>query len=74
MNIEYGTEVVDKDGNVLGTVNTVVRNSWTGEISKFMVRRKPPEKDLFVSLEYVLEATDSEIKLSVSLRELNEKE
>ena len=36
MRIEYGAEVVDKNGNLLGTVTTVVRNSWTGEISKFM--------------------------------------
>lgn len=72
MRIEYGAEVVDKNGNLLGTVTTVVRNSWTGEISKFMIRRKPPEKDLFVSPKCVLEATDSEIKLSVSSYELSE--
>jgi hypothetical protein len=74
MNIEYGIKVVDKNGEMLGSVNTVVRNSWTGEISKFMIRRDAPARDIFVSPQFVLEATDSEIKLGVSLNELNEKE
>jgi len=74
MNIKYGTKVIDKNGEVLGSVNTVVRNSWTGEISKFMIQREPSDRNLFVSPQFVLEATDSEIKLDVSLHELNEKE
>lgn len=49
-----------------------MRNTWTGEISKFMVRRKAPERDLFFSTEDVLEATKSKIKLSVSFDELSE--
>jgi len=71
MEIEYGAEVIDRDGKVLGTVNYVIRNSWTGEISKFMVRREPPDRGLLFSLEEVLEAANSKIKLSISLDELN---
>lgn len=72
MEIEYGAEVIDKSGKVLGTVDHLARNTWTGEISKFMVRRKAPERDLFFSIEDVLEATKSKVKVNVSLDELNE--
>ena len=70
MEIGYGATVVDRDGKALGTINHLVRNTWTGEISKFMVRRKAPERDLFLSPQDVLEVTKSEIKLNVSFEEL----
>jgi sporulation protein YlmC with PRC-barrel domain len=69
MNIEYGARVIDRDGKVLGTVDHLVRNTWTGEISKFMVRRKAPDRDLFFSTKDVLEATKSIIKVRVSFGE-----
>ena len=69
MEIEYGAEVIDKNGKVLGTVDHLMRNTWTGEISKFAVRRK--DRDLFFSIEDVLEATKSKVKVNVSLDELN---
>jgi len=72
MEIEYGAEVIDKNGKVLGTVDHLVRNTWSGEISKFMVCRKAPDRDLFFSTEDVLEATKSKVKVNVSLDELNE--
>ena len=45
MQIEYGAEVVDKSGKVLGTINYIIRDTWTGEIRKFMIRKKLPDKD-----------------------------
>ena len=72
MEIDYGSEVIDRDGKVLGTVDYVIRNSWTGEISKFMVRRGQPDRDLLFSLQDVLEAAESKIKVSISLDELTE--
>ncbi len=72
MEIEYGSEVIDRDGKALGTVDYVIRNTWTGEISKFKVRRGPPSRDLLFSLQDVLEATESKIKLGISLNELTE--
>lgn len=72
MEIEYRAEVIDKNGKILGTVDHLVRNTWSGEISKFMVCRKAPERDLFFSIEDVLEATKSNVKVNVSLDELNE--
>jgi len=74
MEIEYGAKVIGRNGNVLGTVGYIIRNSWTGEISKFMVYRQAPKGDLFFSPQDVLEATESEVKLGISLTELNENE
>jgi len=73
MKIEYGAEVVDKNGRVLGTVNYVVRDTWTGGIRKFMVRQEAPNMNLFLSPEDVLEETESKITLRVTLNELGEK-
>jgi sporulation protein YlmC with PRC-barrel domain len=71
MEIEYGAEVTDRNGRVLGTVDHLMHNTWTGEISKFVVRRRAPDKDLFFSVEDVLQATKSKIRLDISLDELS---
>jgi sporulation protein YlmC with PRC-barrel domain len=70
MEIEYGAEVKDKNGKVLGTVNKVIRDSWTGEISKFQVSTELSELDLFISPEDVAEATPSEVKLKIAFEEI----
>ena len=70
MEIEYAAKVIDQKGKALGTVDHLVRNSWSGEITKFMVRREEPDEDLFLSLEDVSETNKSEVKLKVSLEEL----
>ena len=72
MEIEMGCEVIDKNGKVLGTVDYIIRNSWTGEISKFMIRKKLPDKDLMFSPQDVLEATKSKIKVNISINEQGE--
>jgi len=72
MEIEMGCEVIDKNGKVLGTVDYIIRNSWTGEISKFMIRKKLPDKDLMFSPQDVLEATKSRIKVNFSFNEQGE--
>ena len=72
MEIEYGAEVMDRNNKVLGTVDYVIRNTWTGEISKFMVRRKAPDRELFLSPEEVLEVTNTGIRLNISFDELSE--
>jgi sporulation protein YlmC with PRC-barrel domain len=70
MEIEYGAEVKDKNGKVLGTVNSVLRDAWTGEISKFQVSTELTELDLFISPENVAEATPSEVKLKIAFEEI----
>jgi sporulation protein YlmC with PRC-barrel domain len=66
MEIEYGTQVVDRDGKTLGTIDYVIRNSWTGEISKFRVRQNSSENELLLSLGDILEQSDSKIKVNIS--------
>jgi sporulation protein YlmC with PRC-barrel domain len=69
MEIEYGAEVIDKNDEVLGTVDHLIRDSWAGQIRKFMVRQKAPDRDLLFSPQDVLEATKSRIKVSFSSNE-----
>ena len=73
MEVEYGAKVEDQNGNVLGTVDHLARNTLTGEITKFVVRRQAPEKDLFVSSEDVSEVKENKVKLNVSLGELEQR-
>ena len=73
MEVEYGAEVIDKNNKVMGTVDHLAHNTWTGELSKFVVRREAPNEDLFLSPEDVMEATSSKVKLKVSLEELEQR-
>jgi len=69
MEIKAGVKVIDKNGKVVGSVNHLARDGWSGEVKKFIVNRKPPDKDLFFTPEDVLEATDASIKLKIALDE-----
>jgi sporulation protein YlmC with PRC-barrel domain len=69
MEIKPGIQVIDKNGKVVGSVNHLARDGWSGEVKKFIVNRKPPDKDLFLTPEDVLEATDASIKLKIALDE-----
>jgi len=71
MKIEYGTRVIDSQDKVVGEVDFVIRNSWSGEISKFVVRDKSPLDGYIVTTEDVLEETDHGIKLKVSSDKLD---
>ena len=62
--IKSGAEVVDRNAKVLGSVDYLARDTWTGEIAKFIVTRKAPAEDLFLTLEDVLEATETKITLN----------
>ena len=73
MSIEYGAEVIDKNGKALGNVDYVIRNAWTGEISKFRIFLKSTGNEVLLSPEEVLEVTDAKIKLDISSEELKEK-
>ena len=70
MQIEYGARVKDKNGKVLGKVNNIIRDSWTGEISKFQVTTDPTEAGYFIPPDKIDKATPKEIKLKVAIEEL----
>ncbi len=69
MDIEHGAEVIDKNGKRLGTVDRVIRDTYTTEIKKFTVSTDMTDADLFFSPEEVQEATTTAVKLRVALDE-----
>ena len=69
MGIKAGAQVVDRTDKVLGSVNHLARDGWSGEVKKFIVNRKPPDKDLVCTPDDVLEATDRRIRLKIALDE-----
>jgi sporulation protein YlmC with PRC-barrel domain len=69
LEIEYGAKVVDKSGKVLGVVDKVVLDKWSGEIAKFKVNTGKGETDLLISPEDVSEATPSKVKLKIAMDE-----
>ena len=70
MDIDYGAKVIDKNGKVIGTVSRVIRDSWTGEISKFGVTKGKVKDDALISTEDVAEATADKVKLKIALDEV----
>jgi len=72
MELEYGARVIDRNGKLLGTINHLVHDTWTGEIRKCVVRRKAPAEDLFFSPDDVSEANKDTVRLSVSFEELSQ--
>jgi len=69
MAIRAGVQVIDERGKLLGSVNHLARDGWSGEVKKFIVNRKPPDKDLLFTPDDVLEATDSRIRLKIAFDE-----
>jgi sporulation protein YlmC with PRC-barrel domain len=71
MEIDFNATVVDKNGKRLGTVDHIVRDSWSGGIRKFVVRQKDLGNELFLSPDDVAKATNKQVILKLSLEELN---
>jgi len=69
MEIEHGAEVIDKNGKKLGTVDRVIRDTYTTEIAKFTVSSDIADADLFFSPAEVAEATTTTVKLKIALDE-----
>jgi sporulation protein YlmC with PRC-barrel domain len=69
MEISYGAQVIDKKGDILGVVNHIVLDSWTGEMRKFVIRGD--DSDLFVSPADIQQASQGYVKLNVSSDELS---
>lgn len=69
MEIEHGAEVIDKNEKRLGTVDRVIRDTYTTEITKFTVSTDMADADLFFSPEEVQETTTTTVKLKIALDE-----
>jgi sporulation protein YlmC with PRC-barrel domain len=74
MEIEYGALVKDKNNKVLGTVNRVMRDTWTGDVSKFSISTELADADIFYAIENVAEADDKEVKLNITYGESDSEE
>lgn len=72
MDIDYGTKVIDREGNSLGTVVRIIRDSWTGEIRKFSVNQGHPSDEIMFSPKEILGLEKNKIKLNVSKTDLPE--
>ena len=70
MEIEFSAAVVDRNGKHLGTVDHIVRDTWSGDIRKFVVRQKNSGNDLFLSPDDVVKTTNKQVTLNISLEEL----
>lgn len=71
MEIQMGSSVLDKKGAFVGKVDYVIRNSWTGEISKFMVDRPAPHTFFAFTPDDVLDTSDDRVTVAVSLEDLD---
>jgi len=67
MDIKPGVPVVDKNGKALGSVTHLARDTWSGEVKKFIITT--PDKDLFFSTDDVAEASETVIQLKVAIEE-----
>ena len=70
MNLEFGELVEDKNNNILGRIDHIILDTWSGEQRKYVVRRDAPELDIFFSPEHVATTTEEKVKLNVSLEDL----
>jgi sporulation protein YlmC with PRC-barrel domain len=70
MEVEYGAEVYDKNEKLIGKIDYIARDAWTGEVGKFKVSSKKAKIDLLISTDDVLGATPTRVKLGVTLDEL----
>ena len=69
-----GAKVIDRNGKVIGKIDYLIRDIWSGEIKKYMVRREAPDKDIFFSPDDTLEASETEIKLKKLVEEMAEED
>lgn len=69
MEIKYGAEVLDKTGKVVGMIDYIVRDTYTGNIKKFKVNSDLMDADLFYAPEDILESSATHVKLKSSFDE-----
>ena len=63
---QIGAEVKDANGRLLGKIDYVVRDTWSGDIRKYIIYRNPPDEDLSFSPDDVSEVSESFVKLSIT--------
>jgi sporulation protein YlmC with PRC-barrel domain len=69
MEPQFGAEVIDKNGKKLGKISYLIRDTWDGGIKKFIIHRKPPEKDLTFSPQDASEIAETTVTLNIAVEE-----
>ncbi|UCC15917.1 MAG: hypothetical protein JSU58_05960 [Dehalococcoidales bacterium] len=64
---QFGLEVVDKNGRSLGKIDYIIRDSWSGDIKKYIIYRQRPDEDISFSPDDISEITESTIKLNTAI-------
>ena len=72
MEIEYGTQVVDKNGKTVGKVDYVIMDGWSGEPRKYMVRREEEDDAVFFIPEQIDGVMKKKVKLNIATEELEQ--
>ncbi len=65
-NVQFGATVLDKNDQVIGTVDYPVSNSLTGKVEKFKVNTGSAKDALFFSVEEVDTVTPDRVKLKIA--------
>ncbi len=67
MELTVGIDVLDRYGKYIGTVDHLMRDTWSGEVKKYMVFRKEAGKDVVFKPKDVLEAAEDHVKLKMAV-------
>lgn len=73
MEPQIGFGVIDKQEKVLGNIDYLVRDTWSGDIMKYMIYHKPPDRDITFSPADIAEVEENRVKLNVTAEELNDR-
>ena len=64
---QFGTEVVDKNGRSLGTIDYIIRDSWSGDVKKYIIYRQRPDEDISFSPDDISEITENAVILNIEI-------
>jgi len=67
MELAVGLDVLDRDGKYLGTIDHLMRDTWSGEVNKYMVFRKEARTDVVFKPDDVLETAEDHVKLKIAV-------
>ncbi len=62
---QIGDEVLDKNGKSLGKIDYLIRDTWSGDIKKYIIYQQLPDEDISFSPEDISEITDSNVVLNI---------
>lgn len=70
--IAFGTPVYDKNDKLLGTIDNIVNDAWSGEPRKFMVRLDDEVSAVYFRPGDVAEATANKVKLNLAMADMEQ--